>query len=1522
MDSLQNRIVEIHQLISNPRSSVSKDCLLDTLIALYTDCEKSSNKSAAVKQFIEKYKDVVKELQQKNVSASDFDIKRFIQQGNFGDIYLVEEKQSHNIFVMKKVLREKMPNTIERDIMVKSKCPYIVNLFYSFQDMNHVYFIMEYVTGGDFVTLLENQPHGYLSESKARFYIYELAQAVQYLHGLGYVHRDIKPDNMLLSATGHLKLTDFGSATQVDKNGRIKSIVPVGTPEYVAPEVLEWMEGNHGSDGYTGSCDLWSIGVVSYELLTGSTPFNYETLDMTYSSILACDTEDTVSFPSSIHLSTAMVNFVQSLVQKLDARLNMDQVLGHPVFDCLDSDPPCIPPPSQENKFHKKDKRKASPSLKAFQKEGRYLDSALPLIGISYTGEPMGTNTNTSSDSTLPPSSEDMRHWKRDRLQLLQQLAEAKASLEAYRREAKEMKSMDEQMVEKCKQAMERNKVQCREYDGEITRLKLLEEKLQKRVDMYQTENSTLTAEVKQLKSLMEARESKLRKEARRSQQFTEKQSDSKIDELVVAWKAEVKAKDEKIQELKKSLETETLARQKAEDNNATLATQADKLRTTELLVEKMKADMDLSCSQTRVLALQAQVSSLQQDLTSHTSLLSKKEEEIDRLRQEMVKKESDLVATSSDLVATRHELEDVRSELKEKENLEKTDDRKLEVSEVSKELEVLRGELEEQKTATKQWKKDWYQSVKERNAAAAELKQAQTENEALKEKLTSLEQELKVSEEALATAQNSLDSKLREHQALSNTIESMQKEMEQSAVRVREMSGISEKYEKDRKTLLELKSAKERLELEVRGYKLDLESTRRELETNKDQTIELRAKVQKLTRDAGSTGELMRTLDKQLALAQSKLEKAEGELTTVREENKKLKEEKTDLWHQVKTHEHNLKTLSNSLEDLKSNYSERESKLRSANEIIGEYETKITALESTMTRSESYCKEMVEYLETLQKNNDILSHDNEQLRKERTEYITQLSNACSQNETLSKSNAALSHQLNDLETTVKSLEAFYKQKEVRLDTTVSQLLKLCEHQRHCYEESLKKKPNLLRKVFGSSQNKEFDSKELEAMLNQERSRAKDLAERLYLTKAELDTMLHRKTQRVSIQPCSNEENKENVPRGGNSKTQHAPKKTLSKESIGSNSSEGSSKALTRILNLDKHVDINTAMYLSEQCVILGTRDGLFSLHLNELGEAKSKPNQIGGVEMVHNITFIHQKHMALLIVGSNRSLQSANLRHLVTAAEMSSCASPTLDTSPILNLTKVTSVAISPCQNIVAIAQGSTLVVARWNNVDYDEMCRKDMGGGSIQSVTVISPHCIVYSTHNSGFVTFDPTTCRHRAWLSTKEPVVSAPGSRPLCLLNISKHEHLACFNTGALFVDDQGRSTRSEPLYWNYLPVTIVFRKPFLVVFNPSCITIIQISEHTLKRKSIDSTRSSATQPDDRVIEVRKPKFLGETLCNKNVVLMSHGALQLLNPELVFSAESITLSDVTSQSGDELSLSAIDEELKLLEEKHTSL
>lgn len=298
---------------------------------------------------------------------------------------------------------------------------------------------------------------------------------------------------------------------------------------------------------------------------------------------------------------------------------------------------------------------------------------------------------------------------------------------------------------------------------------------------------------------------------------------------------------------------------------------------------------------------------------------------------------------------------------------------------------------------------------------------------------------------------------------------------------------------------------------------------------------------------------------------------------------------------------------------------------------------------------------------------------------------------------------------------------------------------------------------------------------------------------------------------------------------------------------------------------------------------------------------------------MVHSITFIHQKDIAIFITGPNRRLQKSSLRHLVTVADLH-CSNPSsLSLTPLFNLSNVYLVSVSPCNNILAVASQGLLTIYRWNVVEYDELCRKQIDG-VVKCLTVVSPHSIVYSNEFT-FFTFDPTTCRQRGWLNTKEPVCTSPDARPVALLTISQHEHLACFNTGALFVDDNGKPTRSDPLYWNYFPISIVFRKPFLVVFNLNCITIIQISDRTL-RKSLNSSSSTVSQPDDRVIDVRKPKYLGETLCNKNVVLMVNSALQLLNPEDMFSAQSLTVSDP-----EELSFSAIDEELKLLD-KHTPM
>ncbi|CAB4002544.1 rho-associated kinase 1, partial [Paramuricea clavata] len=195
---------------------------------------------------------------------------------------------------------------------------WVVQLHFAFQDAKYLYMVMDYCAGGDLVNLMSNYD---VPESWARFYTAEVVLALDAIHTMGFIHRDVKPDNMLLDSKGHVKLADFGTCMKMDKDGMVRSDTAVGTPDYISPEVLK----SQGGEGYYGrECDWWSVGVFLYEMLVGDTPFYADSLVGTYSKIM--DHKNSLQFPDDIEISPGAKNLIQAFLCDRTVRIGQKGV--------------------------------------------------------------------------------------------------------------------------------------------------------------------------------------------------------------------------------------------------------------------------------------------------------------------------------------------------------------------------------------------------------------------------------------------------------------------------------------------------------------------------------------------------------------------------------------------------------------------------------------------------------------------------------------------------------------------------------------------------------------------------------------------------------------------------------------------------------------------------------------------------------------------------------------------------------------------------------------------------------------------------------------------------------------------------------------------------------------------------------------------------------------------------------------------------------------------------------------------
>ncbi|KAM6142278.1 rho-associated protein kinase 1 isoform 2-T2 [Phoenicopterus ruber ruber] len=259
------------------------------------------------------------------MKAEDYEVVKVIGRGAFGEVQLVRHKSSRRVYAMKLLSKFEMIKRSdsaffweERDIMAFANSPWVVQLFYAFQDDRYLYMVMEYMPGGDLVNLMSNYD---VPEKWARFYTAEVVLALDAIHSMGFIHRDVKPDNMLLDKAGHLKLADFGTCMKMNKEGMVRCDTAVGTPDYISPEVLK----SQGGDGYYGrECDWWSVGVFLYEMLVGDTPFYADSLVGTYSKIM--NHKNSLTFPDDSEISKEAKNLICAFLTDREVRLGRNGV--------------------------------------------------------------------------------------------------------------------------------------------------------------------------------------------------------------------------------------------------------------------------------------------------------------------------------------------------------------------------------------------------------------------------------------------------------------------------------------------------------------------------------------------------------------------------------------------------------------------------------------------------------------------------------------------------------------------------------------------------------------------------------------------------------------------------------------------------------------------------------------------------------------------------------------------------------------------------------------------------------------------------------------------------------------------------------------------------------------------------------------------------------------------------------------------------------------------------------------------
>ncbi|XP_035473814.1 rho-associated protein kinase 2 isoform X2 [Scophthalmus maximus] len=910
---LESRLNKLESLMRNPQSALNLETLLDSVNALANDLNYPAlRKNKNIESFLNRYEKAVSQLRELQVKLEDFEKVKLIGRGAYGEVQLVRHKASHKVYAMKQLNKFEMIKRSdsaffweERHIMAFSNSPWVVQLCCAFQDDRHLYMVMEFMPGGDLVTLTMNYD---IPEKWACFYTAEVVLALNTIHSMGFIHRDVKPDNMLLDQHGHLKLADFGTCMKMDSTGMVHCDTAVGTPDYISPEVLQ----SQGGDGYYGrECDWWSVGVFIYELLVGETPFYAESLVGTYGKIM--NHKNTLIFPDDVEMSQDARDLICAFLTDRTVRLGrsgVDDIKRHPFFkndqwtfdNIRETVAPVVPELNSDiDTTNFDDIQEDKGDAETFTPPRAFVGNQLPFVGFTYFKEDQllkGSNGGSVEDiEDCKENSEDKEYCSESKKELQKKLHQLEEQLDH------EMQAKDE-LDHKCKNATNRL------------------DKLVKELDKEMNSRQKVEASLRQL----ERERALLQHQSAENLRKVEMESDRKR-----GLENELNNLRDQLEDLRKRNQNSQIS----SENNIQLQKQLEEANA--VLQAEQEAAARLKRSQAEV---QKQAQSLEVSLREMQEKCSQMENGKMELEKQLIGLQAELEKERRDLNVRTETITDLQGR----------------ISGLEEEVKELKSSLSRVQSEKKQLQEKFNDLEKEKSnqeidltfklkSLQQSLEQEEAEHKATKAKLADKNKIYQSIEEAKSEAFKEVECTLHEERSLKLQVEGKMLQLE------RDHSMLDCDYKQAQHRLDEMQAQKEKLSEQVKSLSLRLEQeihkrslSQSELKMQNQQVSVLRSSEKQLKQEVNHLLDMKQILEKQNQELRREKHEADSQL-------KELKD-------QLETEQYFTTLYKTQIRELKDECDERNKMCNQAQhrlaEFLEERDSMTAQLEASLTKADS----------------------------------------------------------------------------------------------------------------------------------------------------------------------------------------------------------------------------------------------------------------------------------------------------------------------------------------------------------------------------------------------------------------------------------------------------------------------------------------------------------------------------------------------------------------------------------------